>query len=216
METDLTAQFHDQMLEVYFRAGKEIKYWASRFKQKVVRVGGLKAAQDWLLPNKKQSDGLGRVAELNRLDLSFEYLVLQDPWASLFTEVELQVARKRLISSIDLPTPPLVIDFLTEGTRFQIKLTAYERNPKARQLCIDHYGAACGVCGFDFEKTFGEIGKGYIHVHHLKPLSAIGETYIVDPIVDLLPVCPNCHAMLHRENPPISIDRLKTILKVTA
>ncbi len=100
---------------------------------------------------------------------------------------------------------------LTEGTKKQITVNAYERNSQARQKCIEHYGSKCTICSFDFEKTYGEIGHNFIHVHHLKPLSEIDEKYEIDPIKDLRPVCPNCHAMLHKRKPPYSIDELKDI-----
>ena len=66
------------------------------------------------------------------------------------------------------------------------------------------------ICGFDFEKTYGEIGKGFIHVHHIVPVSEIGESYRVDYEKDLIPVCPNCHAMLHRKGG--SVEGLKEII----
>jgi len=100
-----------------------------------------------------------------------------------------------------------------EGAKRTIIVNAYERNSKARELCIKHYGTTCIVCSFDFEKKFGEHGKGFIHVHHLTPLADIGEHYEVDPIKDLRPVCPNCHAMLHRDEPPLTIEELKSMLK---
>lgn len=98
-----------------------------------------------------------------------------------------------------------------EGSRQQVYLTSYERNPKARSACLDFHGYSCGVCGFNFEKTYGEIGKNFIHVHHLKPLSEIGAEYVVNPIKDMCPVCPNCHAMLHRftDEGFMSIENLK-------
>lgn len=101
---------------------------------------------------------------------------------------------------------------LFEGAKRTITVNAYERNSKARELCIKHYGTACIICGFDFEMKFGEHGKGFIHVHHLTPLAEIGEHYEVDPIKELRPVCPNCHAMLHRDEPPLTIDELKYLL----
>lgn len=87
-----------------------------------------------------------------------------------------------------------------EGAVSQVTVNKYERNPKAREACIKHYnGAFCLVCGFDFEKAYGEIGKDFIHVHHIIPISKIGKEYEVDYERDLIPVCPNCHAMLHRK-----------------
>ncbi len=97
----------------------------------------------------------------------------------------------------------------TEGTANQITQTRYERNPYARAACIKHYGYSCSICEFDFEKRFGELGKEFIHVHHLTQVATVGKTYEVDPIKDLRPVCPNCHAMLHRQNPPLTIEELK-------
>ncbi|WP_413721944.1 HNH endonuclease [Sodalis sp. RH24] len=100
-----------------------------------------------------------------------------------------------------------------EGATKTISVNIYERNPQARRLCIDKHGVSCAVCGFNFAKVYGEIGKGFIHVHHLKPLAGIGAEYQLDPVEDLRPVCPNCHAMLHRRKPPYSINELTELLK---
>ncbi len=100
-----------------------------------------------------------------------------------------------------------------EGAVRQIKVDAYERNTQARNECIKLHGAQCCVCGFDFGKVYGEIGEGYIHIHHLRPLADIREQYTVDPVTDLQPICPNCHAMLHRRKPPYSIEEMKDILE---
>ena len=98
---------------------------------------------------------------------------------------------------------------LNEGAKKQITVNAYERNSQARAKCIEHHGLDCKICGFNFAKVYGAIGEGYIHVHHIKPLSEIGENYEVDPLNDLIPVCPNCHAMLHRQKPAYRINELK-------
>ena len=97
---------------------------------------------------------------------------------------------------------------LVEGALLRITVNRYERDPVARQKCIEHYGSACVVCGFDFEKCYGSIGAGFIHVHHLVDIASIGGRYQVDPVMDLRPVCPNCHAILHQERPAMSIERL--------
>lgn len=87
-----------------------------------------------------------------------------------------------------------------EGATTKVSVNKYERNPKARQECIKHHGYRCKVCGMDFQETYGELGKNFIHVHHIVPISTIGKEYKLDPINDLIPVCPNCHAMLHHSN----------------
>lgn len=102
----------------------------------------------------------------------------------------------------------------SEGSVRQITLTTYERNPRARRACLDHHGSSCSVCGIDFGERYGELGEGFIHVHHLRPLSEIAEDYEVNPITDLIPVCPNCHAMLHLKTPPLSTDELRVSLTI--
>lgn len=104
-------------------------------------------------------------------------------------------------------------DQYPEGTVAKVQVNNFERNPKARQECLDRYGLTCSICGFNFEKVFGSIGKGFIHVHHIKPLSKIKKEYMVDPIKDLIPICPNCHSMIHKSNPPYTVEKLKTIIQ---
>ena len=104
----------------------------------------------------------------------------------------------------------------TEGALKQVTVNAYERNWKARRECIEHYGATCCVCGFDFGARFGPEADGYIHVHHLRPLSEIGHEYKVDPITDLRPVCPNCHTVIHLGGGCRSIEEVKRLLSSQA
>ncbi|WP_116327959.1 HNH endonuclease [Cupriavidus phytorum] len=101
-----------------------------------------------------------------------------------------------------------------EGQRTQVFVNRYERDRGARDACIRHYGASCAACGINFGSSYGELGEGFIHVHHVVPVSEIGQTYVVDPVKDLVPVCPNCHAMLHRQNPPLTIEELKGMRRI--
>ena len=103
-----------------------------------------------------------------------------------------------------------------EGSPNQVVVTKYERNPFARKTCIAYYGLACVVCGFSFESIYGELGKDFIHVHHLKQVASIGEEYKIDPIKDLRPICPNCHAMIHRRKEPYLIEDIKEMIKATS
>lgn len=99
----------------------------------------------------------------------------------------------------------------TEGSRYSVISTASERNPNARERCLDEYGYRCVVCKYDFGEKFGELGEGYIHVHHRVDVSTQPSEYNVDPRRDLIPLCPNCHAMAHRRRPAIPIEELQTI-----
>ena len=103
---------------------------------------------------------------------------------------------------------------LYEGALMTVKANKYERNQKARRECVEKKGYLCQVCGRDFEATYGEIGRGFIHVHHLTPISSIGTEYQLNVDTDLVPVCPNCHYMLHRRNPPYTIEELKEKLQL--
>ena len=105
-----------------------------------------------------------------------------------------------------------------EGAAYQVTVNKYERSSIARQKCIEFNGNKCFICGFDFEKTYGEVGKNFIHIHHLRPLNEIGEEYIVNYKKDLIPVCPNCHAMLHRkvDGKYYTWQELKELLKANS
>ncbi len=66
----------------------------------------------------------------------------------------------------------------------------------------------------DFSSAYGEdLGQDYIHVHHIVPIATIGESYIIDPINDLRPVCPNCHAMIHRHAEAMDVSRLRDLVR---
>jgi hypothetical protein len=103
---------------------------------------------------------------------------------------------------------------LVEGGRQRIVVNSYERNPRARSICLSHWGTRCAVCGFNFEDKYGESFRGLVHVHHLTPVSTRDQRYSFNPTRHLRPVCPNCHAALHhRKNPPYTIDEMKEILR---
>jgi hypothetical protein len=105
-----------------------------------------------------------------------------------------------------VPTPGLL-----EGAVRTVTINAYERNPEARRRCVAHYGPTCVACGFNFAAVYGSLADGYIQVHHIKPLSEIGEEYEVDPVADLRPVCPNCHAVIHLGGACRSVEEVRSL-----
>ena len=135
------------------------------------------------------------------LDDTSETNLMQE-WARLFVGLILALLKIDRIEELGV----------AEGKVTQVLQNKYERNPVNRELCLSANGYKCKICGFDFEKTYGSIGHEFIHVHHLEMVSAHGGEYYLDPVNDMIPVCPNCHAMLHRENPPIKPDRLREII----
>ena len=102
---------------------------------------------------------------------------------------------------------------LSEGRKTTVQVNKYERSAKGREKCIEYHGLDCAVCGFNFEKIYGEIGCGFIHVHHISQLSTTGE-YILDPEKDLIPICANCHAMIHKRKEAFTVSELKKKLHI--
>lgn len=96
-----------------------------------------------------------------------------------------------------------------EGEWQQVIVTQYERSRSNRKACLDYYGPACQACGMSFEDVYGELGADFIHVHHEVPLHTLGGSQNVDAVKDMKPLCPNCHAMVHRADPPIPVKVLR-------
>jgi 5-methylcytosine-specific restriction protein A len=113
---------------------------------------------------------------------------------------------------IDNQTPIINNEFI-EGATKKILVNKYERNYKLREKCIELFGCLCTICSFNFEEFYGLQGKGFIEVHHITPISAIGHDYIAHPD-ELRPVCSNCHSMIHRYKPFLQINELKDLIKI--
>lgn len=214
---------HEELVSLYRRTGEAIGYWPSYFLRSVRAEGGLTVAKSLLAPG-RESTGFDRLVEARRADLSVEAIAISDRYSHLFTPAELHEAEQRLSGlpksafPKTLSSPPATIGEVVDGKKFEegavkrVPVNQYERNPKARAACIRQHGVGCAVCGFDFEERYGEIGEGFIHVHHKRPLGRLKSTYRLDPKNDLVPVCPNCHAMLHRRDPPFDVEQLRARL----
>ena len=100
-----------------------------------------------------------------------------------------------------------------EGKHVKREHEVYVRSASAREKCKKHYRCTCQACGLKMEEFYGEIGKGFIEVHHLKPIHLFDDTHEVDPIKDLITLCPNCHAMIHKLEDPSDISTLKQLIQ---
>ena len=98
-----------------------------------------------------------------------------------------------------------------EGAIFSEIVKKYERSRYNRALCLKFYGFMCRGCGDELEEKYGPIGTDVIHVHHIVPVSQMGNSYQLNPIKDLVPLCPNCHNIVHRVNPPLELNDLRTL-----
>lgn len=156
-----------------------------------------------------------KLADVKVIDYSdkLNTKILSTRTTYLDSEEKVDAIKKALLLSSDI-YPDEVDSSLSEGAKTKVFVNKFERNPKARQACLEHYGYNCQVCYFNFEYTYGKIGKDSIHVHHIVPISKIGTNYEVNPIKDLIPVCPNCHLILHKKNAP-TIEELKVQVKQT-
>ncbi len=112
--------------------------------------------------------------------------------------------------------PDDIVDDYVEGGRKSVIVNAYERSPAARATCLKLRGYRCSACEMFFVDVYGEIGINFIHVHHTNPVAARKKKYRIIPTKDLVPVCPNCHAMLHSAKPPLSVAKLRQILTENA
>lgn len=125
-------------------------------------------------------------------------------WAEIIAGMFLSLLNIKLLDEKEYP----------EGGVRRIEVNRYERNPVNRELCLAENGYSCKICGFDFEKVYGEIGHHFIHVHHIIPVSKTDKEYLINPVVDLIPVCPNCHAMLHQMDPPLLPEELRRLINM--
>lgn len=220
-EIELKEAFED----IYQRAGKETGYWGKRFIRAVRKNGAITTAKKMLKPrnSNKLASGLESILNAGRPELSVEAIILDKRFSVLFTTQELVEAQQRLgiyqkeslirMSSKDRLYPDeLDPGQYIEGAKKQVRVNAYERDPKDRKSCINQHGFRCSICNLLLEERYGDIGKDFIHVHHLKPLAELGVEYKINPITDLSPVCPNCHAMLHRPEKVLSIEELRNII----
>jgi hypothetical protein len=123
------------------------------------------------------------------------------------------IARSTGVSSVaQLETSTAVSEYW-EGSRRVAWVRKHERNSEARAACIAHYGVACFVCGFDFGLVYGQSVAGLIEVHHLEPLAGSRQPRTVDPVEDLRPLCSNCHSVVHRRDPPYTMEEAKAMLQ---
>lgn len=156
-------------------------------------------------------------------DLAFTYLGV--PTIDSFRDavgveggftIQLKLRFKSSMEELAWVNPEGATYSAAEGGRVLVEVNRYERNPRLRRECIAHHGPICKICAFDFGAVYGAIGTNYCHVHHIRPLSEMLEESHVDPLIDLIPVCANCHAMLHSSVPALTPDELRDILRANS
>lgn len=128
----------------------------------------------------------------------------------------LQLAERfsELLLSILLLLLPYDVEAEEEGAVEEVLLTRHERSRVNRALCLAYHGYDCAACQLNMYDRYGEAARRFIHVHHLNPVATTGNTR-PDPIRDMVPLCPNCHGVAHRQNPPFTIQQLQAMLQTS-
>ncbi|MEE2728578.1 MAG: hypothetical protein VX792_16015 [Candidatus Latescibacterota bacterium] len=134
------------------------------------------------------------------------------PWVAGFIGMVLALMPLEFVEEAEVSRLAVLTGEI-EGESSQRTITVYERSRINRAACIEIHGLNCKICNFNFKEIYGDIGEGFIHVHHIHPLAHMKGSQVIDPVVDLLPVCPNCHCMLHRSDPPMDPDELREKLR---
>jgi 5-methylcytosine-specific restriction protein A len=116
-------------------------------------------------------------------------------------------ASEVLVGEVESMNP----EWKSEGSKIERTIQAFERSRFNRSICLEYYGFMCRGCGVMLEKIYGPIGAEVIHVHHIVPVSQMNGGYVLNPIKDLVPLCPNCHNIVHRQNPPLAVGSLKEL-----
>ena len=107
--------------------------------------------------------------------------------------------------------PPPLSGF-AEGAATIQQSTRYERDRRNRAAAIAIWGCKCQVCGLDLGDQYGDAARGFIEVHHITPVSVLDPGTVIDPARDLVPLCPNCHTVAHRRDPPFSVEEIRAML----
>jgi len=179
-----------------------------------------------------QARDLGINVEIRVNDIVFDLEELPtDTWRSLEVVARLRVRRWRspdgladmwgaaagsclcLVLSESLSEESVTsIEGQEEGQAVEVLSKRYERNPINRLQSIQYHGFLCWVCDSDLSVIYPGIGEEFIEVHHIIPVSEMGPGYRVDPVTEMVPLCPNCHGIVHRESPPVHPEKLRSIM----
>jgi len=169
-----------------------------------------------------EEKGFHTFVELNHNEFFFDESPLSNPVSSFSIRIQITSSGvdsnwlENLIADVmeDLQSVITTVEIgRSEGQKFKTHVSRYERDKHNRAACIEFHGTSCKICGLNFQEKYPGVSDGYIHVHHIEQLSELVKPRLFDPRVDLIPVCPNCHAMLHSRKPPLKPEELRTIIK---
>lgn len=151
-------------------------------------------------------------------EVFFEFMGKNDKLHSIANKIKETVSNEDITHKLSQITDEEDNDYSAKAGKVIYKLHKLRErdskiNSKKKAQYLEKYGKLdCEVCQFDFYKTYGDLGKGFIEAHHRVPLSEIdGEKITV--LEDLALVCSNCHRMLHKAISTLSITELSKKVK---
>lgn len=134
-------------------------------------------------------------------------------WVALMAAAVLALLPLETNEAADLVYPAEAVVGLPEGAKSSIVVNRYERDRRNRAAALAIHGHICKACVSDMSHRYGAAATGLIEVHHTTPVSQLGSGYIINPQTDLVPLCPNCHAVAHRREPPYTVEEIRGLLK---
>jgi 5-methylcytosine-specific restriction protein A len=148
--------------------------------------------------------------EIGDLDAGPEIEILRE-WALRFVAAIIAVLP---LDGGSEEIPPDNQQGFPEGAATTVTVNRYERDRRNRAAAIAIHGSRCKGCDMSFSERYGEIALGFIEIHHIVPVAKMPPMYIVDPSKDLVPLCSNCHSVVHRQDPPMSVEALRQLLRL--
>jgi 5-methylcytosine-specific restriction enzyme A len=165
----------------------------------------------WDVPWQKMSLSMRRgMLSINQGDLASDEALI-GTWVTRMSAAILALLPLESNESSQQISPAEAITGFPEGAKVAVTVNRYERDRRNRAAALAIHGYVCKVCDVDMGWRYGVIAAGLIEIHHTTPVSQLGPNYVVDPAADLVPLCPNCHAVAHRRDPPFPIDELRGI-----
>jgi hypothetical protein len=179
--------------------------WANRVQWKIKHLKD----EGLLLPTNKSGHGIWQLSPNGVIEARRRWLEMTDGEDLYLNSIELAIKN-------DVEIFESEVELGREGQVKEVLSSKYERNLKLRTKAIDIHGLICKACSFDFHQTYGNLGKDFIEVHHLIPISNFKVEHDVNPFTDMTVLCANCHRMIHRSrNAILSIEDLQKIIKKT-
>ena len=160
------------------------------------------------------SEGLWKITETGELFVEENEPIIDALREQGFT-------RTQIVNEIERDFSGLIIEegLLRTATTQQRQRSATLKRAKIAEVRRGNNGKVpCSACGFDFEETYGEVGEGFIHIHHAEPVHEMNpqgtQIRIEEALIGVFPLCSNCHSIVHRDrNHLMSIDELRRIIR---